>query len=216
MPLLELRDQVDHLGLDRGVEPGGRLVEDQQARVGRESHRDHDALLHPAGKLVRVAPEHRLRVGDANLPERGDRALARLGAPCIAEGEDFLDLPSDPERRVQRAAGVLVDHRDHVAAIEPELLGAEAEDVPAGDLERAGRHPPVSRQVAHDRVRHGRLAAAGLADEPVARLLLHREGDAAHDLPVPTAHAVDDLEVAKREGGGGRNGGRRAHSSSTC
>ena len=47
-PLLQLSDEVEHLGLDRGVEPGRRLVEDQQARVRRERHRDDHALLHPA------------------------------------------------------------------------------------------------------------------------------------------------------------------------
>ena len=50
---LQARDQVEHLRLDGRVEPGRRLVEDQQRRVLGERHRDHDALLHAARELVR-------------------------------------------------------------------------------------------------------------------------------------------------------------------
>ena len=50
------RDQIEHLGLDGGVERGRRLVEDQQRRLGGERHRDHDPLQHPARELVGIAP----------------------------------------------------------------------------------------------------------------------------------------------------------------
>ncbi len=66
----QLGDQVEHLGLDGRVEPGRRLVEDQERGILRERHRDHDALLHPAGELVRVPLHHRRRVGDLHLRER--------------------------------------------------------------------------------------------------------------------------------------------------
>ena len=75
---LELRDEVEHLRLDRRVEAGRRLVEDQERRVLRERHRDDDALLHPAGELVRVAAHDRVRVGDLHPRERLARPLARL------------------------------------------------------------------------------------------------------------------------------------------
>ena len=44
---LEVRDEVEYLGLDGCIEAGRGLVQDQQRRVLRERHRDHDALLHP-------------------------------------------------------------------------------------------------------------------------------------------------------------------------
>ena len=50
----ELAEDFENLGLDRDVEGGGRLVGDQQLRVAREGHRDHHALLLPAGHLVRI------------------------------------------------------------------------------------------------------------------------------------------------------------------
>ena len=73
-------DEVEHLGLDRRVEPGRRLVEDEQRRVLRERHRDHDALLHASGELMRVALEHGVGVGDLHGAERLLRALPRLAA----------------------------------------------------------------------------------------------------------------------------------------
>ena len=61
---LERAHEVEHARLDGGVEPGRRLVEDEQLRVGGERDGDDDALLHPAGQLVRIALGDPLRVGD--------------------------------------------------------------------------------------------------------------------------------------------------------
>ena len=61
---LERADEVEDARLDRRIEPGRRLVEDQQLRVRGQGDGDHDALLHPARQLVRVALEDPLRVGD--------------------------------------------------------------------------------------------------------------------------------------------------------
>ena len=68
--VLQVGDQVEHLRLDRRVEAGRRLVEDQERRVLGERHRDQDALLHPARELVRIAGHHRLGIGDLHLRER--------------------------------------------------------------------------------------------------------------------------------------------------
>ena len=72
--------EVEHLGLDRGVEPGGRLVEHEQPRVARQRHGDHDALLHAARQLVRVALHHPLGIGDAHVAQRVERVLLGLAS----------------------------------------------------------------------------------------------------------------------------------------
>ena len=74
-----------HLGLGGDVEGGGRLVGQQQARLGQQRRRDHDPLQHPAGQLVRVLPEPLGPVLDADLGERVDRA-ARAPAPRAPPG----------------------------------------------------------------------------------------------------------------------------------
>ena len=91
LPLaLQLLDQVDDLRLDRHVERRDRLVGDDEVRIGGQRARDADALLLPAGELVRIAVDEPLAQPDrlhqlANAlalrfargkPERVDR-LAR-------------------------------------------------------------------------------------------------------------------------------------------
>ena len=72
--------EVEDGRLDRDVEAGGRLVHDQERGLGDQGHRDDDALLLAAGELVRIAVEHRLRIGQLHLGEhpraRGARASA--------------------------------------------------------------------------------------------------------------------------------------------
>ena len=54
-PVLQLGEQVEHLGLDRDVERGDGLVEHDDVGLERERPRDPDALALAAGELVRVA-----------------------------------------------------------------------------------------------------------------------------------------------------------------
>ena len=82
---LQAGDEIEHLGLDGGVEARRRLVEDQQRRVGGERHRDHDALLHAAGELMGVAAHDGAGIGDLDARERLTRPVGRLaGARALA------------------------------------------------------------------------------------------------------------------------------------
>ena len=76
----EALQQRDDLRLHRDVERGGRLVGDDQLRLGAERERQHDALAHAAGELVRVAVDAPLRRRDADLGEQLDGAVARACA----------------------------------------------------------------------------------------------------------------------------------------
>ena len=71
-------DELEDLLLDRDVERRRRLVGDQHARRGREAHRDHHALQHPARELVRIGALDPLRVGQADVAEH--LARPRRGA----------------------------------------------------------------------------------------------------------------------------------------
>ena len=71
--LLQIDDQLQDLRLDRDVERGGRLVRDQQRRPARQRHRDHRALPHAAGKLMRIFLRPPLRLGDADQAQHLDR-----------------------------------------------------------------------------------------------------------------------------------------------
>ena len=53
--VLKPHHQVEHLGAQRDVEGGGRLVGDDEARLQRDGAGDADALALAAGEGVRVA-----------------------------------------------------------------------------------------------------------------------------------------------------------------
>ena len=120
MPLAQPPHQIEDRRLDRHVEPGRRLVHDQERGPGDQRHRDHDPLLLPARKLVRVALEQRRRVGQLHLLHRLQRERPRLGGPGpIVQHRHFHELPPDRHDRVQAAHRVLIDHRDLPPAHRP-------------------------------------------------------------------------------------------------
>jgi hypothetical protein len=52
--LTQLAQQLDDLRLDRNVQRRRGFIGHQEFGLGRQSHRDHDALLHSAGQFVRI------------------------------------------------------------------------------------------------------------------------------------------------------------------
>ncbi len=114
---LQVPDQVQDLRLHGHVQRGGRLVGDQQLRVARQRHRDHRALAHAAGELVRVVVHPRRRVRDADPVEHLDGVLARHGlADVVVDPVRLDDLVAHRVVRVHRRQRVLEDHRHVLAA----------------------------------------------------------------------------------------------------
>ena len=161
--------QLEDLRLHRDVERGRRLVGDQQLRVVDERHRDHHALAHAAGELVRVAARARRGVGDADEVEQLERALAAPAAcvtsrcartastswsPTVKNGcsDDSgswkIIAMSSPRMRAQLVVGGASPGRGRSKRIEPEM-----------------RVVARARQAHHRQARHG-LARARLADDP--------------------------------------------------
>ena len=78
---LEVLEQVEDLRLHGDVEGRGRLVGDEQARVVHQGHRDHHALAHAAGELVRVVVDPPVRRSGCR-PGRASRWPACARRPC--------------------------------------------------------------------------------------------------------------------------------------
>ena len=74
----QILHQFENLRLDGDVERGGGLVGDDELGIARESDRDHHALAHAAGELMRVLIEPALRVGDADERQEFDRPRLRF------------------------------------------------------------------------------------------------------------------------------------------
>ena len=60
---LKIFQQAENLGLNRDVEGGRRLIGDQQIRVVRQRHGDHDPLALAARELMRVTGHFLLGLG---------------------------------------------------------------------------------------------------------------------------------------------------------
>ena len=183
---LLLVPQAEQLGQDPvlgdHVKPGGRLVQHDHVRPGRQRHRDAHPLLLAAGQLVRIPPPEfrpRRQPDPVQQPRRA-RLAARLR---LVGAEHVLDGGGDPERRVQRLARVLrhVGHQPAPGPAERLLAGQRL----AGDLDVALGRPDPAFPVAEQGQRGRGLARTGLADQ-------------AEDLPGPQVQAdvLDDRRPA--------------------
>ena len=128
-------EQVQDLVARLAIEVAGRLVAQQQRRVGDDGARDADALLLAARELARIVvhplaePDDRERDRDALLPvglaELGQQQrqldVARRGQhrQQVVQLEDEADVPRPPRR--QLAARQLVDAVARRPSIDPSV-----------------------------------------------------------------------------------------------
>ena len=197
--LLQLVQQVEHLGLDVDVERRRGLVGDQQRRVLGEGDRQQDPLQHPARELERVLVEDGAGVAQPHASEQLDGPVPRgaAGQPGL-DAQHLDELAADRDGRVEVRAGVLEHGRDRRAAQRTPLVEREVRDVGAVDADAsAARRVPTGRMPSA--ARH--VSDLPLPDSPTmpsvdAALQLQR--DAADQLG---AAVGDDVEVLDRQDG---------------
>ena len=162
----ETAEQRGDLGLDRDIERGGRLVGDDQLRLGGERQRNDDPLAHPARELVRLMVDPLGRRRDADLGQQVDRTgTGRPAAQAEMQADGLDQLLSDREERVQRGQRILEDRADLAAAHLLHRPVAEPVDAPAADVDLArGDAPRRLEQPQNGKPGH-RLAGAGIADD---------------------------------------------------
>ena len=158
--LLQAPEQLEHAGLHRDVEPGGRLVQDHQARPQGEDAREPDAALLAPGELVRIEVEVGVRAGrprPGSRPPRASRS-ARVSVVWISNGS--WSRGRTFQRGIERGARILVDVLQILGHRAPRAAG-QPPDLAAGEADLArGR-----RVDAHHRLAEGGLSAAALAHE---------------------------------------------------
>ena len=170
--------EVEHFLLRRHVKRSRWLVGDKKIRILRKRHRDHHALLLPAGEFARELAYCRARKTD-RFEKRSDALLF-----CLASRSRRLS------RRAKSLGNLLADAHHGI-----ERLHRILEDV--GDVRRAG---DLSRDLcAIDKAANGersqRLAAARLADERNAPVLWNGERYVAHRNGKLPLHAKCDAQM---------------------
>lgn len=172
-PLLQAVQGREHLVDARGVEPGGRLVEEQEAGPHRDRPGDGDALALPEGQLVGRA------LGQLAQAEH----LERLVDP----GPDLILGEAEVERSEGDVTGHVGREELVVGVLEDELhlltMGRQAGSaVPQGiraDTNLAG----VRSQRTGEHPEERRLAGAVGPEERQPRPGSHVEGGSAQDRP---------------------------------
>ncbi len=153
----QLHEQVEHLGLDRDVERGGRFVADEHGRPHRERACDADAGALAAGELVRITAARR-RIEADDRHHLGDIGF-HLG--CVDEAVDdgcLADDLDDPPARIEGGHRVLEDHLDGRSTLRRSGPASSATslpldiDAPCGRLEDAG-DDAAERRFAAARIR---------------------------------------------------------------
>ena len=149
---VERLQQIENLVAGLAIEIAGRLVAQQQRRVGDDGAGDADALLLAAGQLPRVV----LRaIGEADDLQRDRRALAPLGSATASSAAAAARRSSRPSAP---AAGCRAGRRSRCSAIATARARCRRSVLicDAGDLDAAAR--------SADRVRPIRLSSVVLPE----------------------------------------------------
>src|SRR5690606_36822886 len=150
----DLFEQVEHLGLDRGIKRGGRLVQGQDRRLQDQRTGDGDALPLAARKLVRITePEAGTQ---PHLVQRTPYALFAVGNAM--DGKMLLQQPVHRLTRMQGAIGIL----EHSLRLAVDGLVASAFDLLAIDRSGYARAGSEARKAPQK----GGLASAAFRTEP--------------------------------------------------
>ena len=158
----KLQQQVLQLHPHHRVERAERFVHQPHFRSSRQRARDGDALLHAAGKLIRIvvriaAKPDQVEMFEAELFERLTR-----GAGLVLHAEYYVIEHGLP--REDRFC-VLLEHEHH--------FGARTIDGRAAEFRRSRRR---FGQASHD-MQQSRFATAGRADQSDEFALADRERD---------------------------------------
>ena len=195
--LHHLDKRLLNLHLGAGVDRGGCLVEDQHRGLGEHGAGDAQQLLLPLRDVAAVLGQD----GVVALRQAHDEAVGvgRLGCR-----DDLL------VGGVRLAVGDVVPHRavEHPGVLQHHAV-QRAQGVAADLFDRLAVHPDLAGVdviEAHQQVNHGRLAAAGRADQGDALAGLHVQVKVADKRVGFFVGEVDPLDIHPALAAGGVGG----------
>ena len=156
----------------RGVEPGGRFVEEHDFRIAEEGLRERDALRHAVRQSARGARHH---VAEPDHLERPRGGFVRRVRSLALQARERHELLDDGDGALERR--VLWKHRDaaaeraHAARVRPEDLdraAARPQEVRC-DAEQRGLSRAVRTEEPEQRIPSGPRTRRGRARAPGAR-----------------------------------------------
>ena len=159
----QVGDHVPGSAASRRVEPGRRLVEEEQLRVADQRQGDVEAALLAAGE-----PRH-ASLGLLLEADQADR-LGDVARGAVVAGEQLERLP---DGELGSHPGLLEDDPDPLAPVGGRLLGIDSEH-------RRLASGPLAVSLEH--LDRGRLAGPVGAEEREHLAAVHLEIDAAHRL----------------------------------
>ena len=137
--LNQIIQQAQHLQAHRHVQRGGRLIGNDQFRVGNQHHGDHDALPLSAGYFMRIKLINALRLANTHHLQHLQRLCLRLIFASRMMGQPGLgDLLTDADHRIKRIFRVLHNHGDTFAAHATHLRFSKMQQIEVGKLHPAG------------------------------------------------------------------------------
>ena len=129
---LQAEHELQHVFLNSDVERRRRLIGNQEFRIARKRHGDHDPLSLSAGHLVRKAVDPANRIGNAHEIQQVQRTFTCTFSRHAAMLNDCLhDLVADPIDRIQAGHRFLKYHGHLVSHHAPTLPGRKRQEVPA-------------------------------------------------------------------------------------
>ncbi len=154
--------------------------------ITHQRHRDHDALLHSARKLMWISQKDAGGIGHTDLIQQRDRLFASRDPHCAAtlhcsslRGTVCLfELITDPPRRIQRLHGLLKDHPDLPRANSVHVAAGCSDDVgPVDERTPAQHHRRGVLQQSRDREHRDGLSGARLSNDDERLSPRHLEVD---------------------------------------
>jgi len=158
--VLQVRQEIDDLSLDRDIKRRNGLVGYDQFGLQGQRPRDTDSLPLSAAELMRITAHHG-RIQTHRLQEIRNAMLAVETAGESMNGEGLANNGPDGHAGVQGSVWILKDNL-HIAPFAAQLLFAQLQKIHAIEPYSSG----VRLDQAQDGPAGGRFSTTGFADQP--------------------------------------------------
>ena len=151
--ILQLIEQRHDLRLHRHIQRRGRFIRNQQLRLAQQRHRNHNALAHPAGELMRIHIHPFAGFRHFHRVQHPDRFLKSIvRTQTFMQHQHFRQLFADFHVRIERGHRILEDHGNLFRPHFVQRFFFQIENFTPVEHRRAADHT-IAGQQSHQRKR---------------------------------------------------------------